>query len=115
MGAAACGEDALRSGQGRGQEPAGPTTTLQECQAWEPGAGVACLSDHLPPAPTSLPPFLPLPWGVFRVLLAWTGVGWTWAVTTGDGCPFRDEEALRWGPRGLEKRDEGGQKARTSR
>lgn len=35
------------------------------------------------------------------MFLAWTGVGWTQAETTGEGCPFKAERTLRWGPLGL--------------
>lgn len=118
LGPTACGEEAVRSGQGRHEtQPLLPASSQADCySAGMPGteleAGVGCLGG--PPAPRPpLPvlPLQPLSWGVFHVLLAWTGVGWTWAGTTREKCPFGGDRRLRWGSLGRGEREERRRKA----
>lgn len=85
---AACGEEAVRSGQGRDgtslsfRPPSLPAAAPQECRAqnWKQVWAAGATDHRLLPRPSFLP-FQPLPWGVFHVFLAWTGVAWTWAGT----------------------------------
>lgn len=100
---AACGEEAVRLGKGRDgsslsfRPPSLPSGLLLRRNA---GHRIGSRCGLLGPATGSSPalpllPFQPLPWGVFHVFLAWTGVAWTWAGTTGEKCPFGGEMPLR--------------------
>lgn len=118
LGPTACGEEAVRSGQGRHEtQPLLPASSQADCYSTGmPGteleAGVGCLGGPpAPPPPLPVLPFQPLPWGVFHVLLAWTGVGWTWAGTTREKCPFGGDRRLRWGSLGRGEREERRRKA----